>query len=112
MQQWEAWRRRAGAEVASAGSGPTKPRGAAPVAPQPKRGLTYKEKQELAGIEAAIEAAETERDACRTAAEDPVVATQHVELQKRYDALAAAQARVDALYARWQELDEKRAAAE
>jgi ATP-binding cassette subfamily F protein uup len=76
----------------------------------PSRRLTYKEKEELKKIEARILTAEGELSRCRSAAEDRSIQTNHVELQKRYDALAKAQATVDGLYARWQELEQKRGA--
>jgi ATP-binding cassette subfamily F protein uup len=39
--------------------------------------------------------------------EDPATAADPKRLHERCQALAEAQARVDALYARWQELEEK-----
>ena len=44
---------------------------------------------------------------CREAAADPSVAADHKALARRLDALAAAQAEVDRLYARWAELEAK-----
>ncbi len=77
-------------------------------ATRPKR-LGYLEQRELDGMEQAIEAAEASLDDARRAAEDPGIASDAAALQQRYEALQAAQAEVDRLYARWAELDAKRA---
>jgi ATP-binding cassette subfamily F protein uup len=61
-------------------------------------------------METAVLAAEAAVDACRRAAEDPAVASDPSALQSRYAALDAARAEVDRLYARWAELEAKRAA--
>ncbi len=71
----------------------------------PPRKLKYSEKLELEQIEGRILEAESALEKARAAAEDPKIASDHVELQKRYAALEAAQAEVDRLYARWQELE-------
>jgi ATP-binding cassette subfamily F protein uup len=48
-------------------------------------------------------------EACRAAVDDPAVASDPGALQARVAALETAQAEVDRLYARWAELDAKRA---
>jgi len=58
-------------------------------------------------MEHAILDAETALEACQRAVEDPSIASDPVALQGRYTALEAARARVDHLYARWAELEEK-----
>ena len=73
--------------------------------------LTYSEQREWAQMESTILAAEHALEACRTAAHDPAIAADAVVLQQRYAALRAAQERVDRLYARWAELEEKQAPA-
>jgi ABC transport system ATP-binding/permease protein len=73
---------------------------------KPKR-LGYREQRELEGMEARILEAEARLDASRRAAEDPAVASDHQALAELLRALAAAQAEVDALYARWAELEAK-----
>ena len=65
------------------------------------RKLSYKEKLELERIEAEMAEAEAAQRACQAAADDPAVSSNHVELQNRYAALAAASARVDHLFERW-----------
>jgi ATP-binding cassette subfamily F protein uup len=106
LEQWQAAReaRRA------AGAAPA-PRPAAPLATagRPAKKLAWRELREWEGMEAAILAAEQEVERRRAAAEDPAVATDAAELTARCAALAAAQAEVDRLYARWSELEERRA---
>ena len=75
---------------------------------KPKK-LSFNEQKEYDGMEAAIAKAEGEVKACEAAVNDPAVATDHVELTKRCETLATAQRRVEQLYARWQELEDKRA---
>jgi ATP-binding cassette subfamily F protein uup len=72
--------------------------------------MSYLEKKELAGIETAITEAEAELEESIRREQDPSVASDAAELQARFDAREAAQARVDSLYARWQELEAKREA--
>ncbi|NUQ48873.1 MAG: hypothetical protein HUU27_03005 [Phycisphaerae bacterium] len=58
-------------------------------------------------MEQAVLEAEAAAEAARRAAEDRLVMTDHVALTQRYEALHAAQQRVDHLYARWAELEAK-----
>ncbi len=76
--------------------------------PRAKR-LSYLEQREWEGMERAILAAETSVEACQRAAEDPSIASDPVALEASYAALEAARAEVDRLYARWAELEAKRA---
>lgn len=85
----------------------TKPRAAAkPVAASaPKaRKMSYKEKQEWDGMEAAIMAAE-ELVVERSAAVEAAAQSGHATLTAACHALEAAQKDVERLYARWQELE-------
>ena len=86
--------------------------------PSPQRGegerargrgkrLGYLEQREFDAMEAAILEAETAVDTCRRAAEDPGIASDPAALQARLEALEAARAAVDRLYARWAELEAK-----
>jgi ATP-binding cassette subfamily F protein uup len=70
-----------------------------------KRG--YLEQREWDEMEARILAAEEALSACRAAAADPGVASDHVALRQRLAALGDAQAEVDRLWARWAELEAK-----
>ncbi|MCU1276747.1 MAG: transporter related, partial [bacterium] len=83
-----------------------------PSAPEPKkaeakaRKLTFKEKQELEGIEAAISTAESKMAELQATLEDPTIyKSRSAEVPALVAALDAARADVDRLYARWQELE-------
>ncbi len=77
-----------------------------PAAPRPRK-LSYREQQELAGIEAAILAAEARVVTCQASVEQAVPAG-HVALSEACRALQNAQHAVEQLHARWQELEDKR----
>ncbi|HBR51434.1 MAG TPA: ABC transporter ATP-binding protein [Nitrospira sp.] len=79
--------------------------------PSKRKGLSYKEQKEWDQIEARILKAEERVGICQASADDPSIASSAVELQERHTALHAAQAEVERLYARWTELEEKRAQA-
>ncbi|HVR70385.1 MAG TPA: ABC-F family ATP-binding cassette domain-containing protein [Vicinamibacteria bacterium] len=106
--QWEMGGRleaeKAALEAARRGKPGPPSRAAAPG--KPKR-LTYREQREWDEMEARILEAERRLEACARAASDPAVASDHAALSPRVAALAAAQAEVDALYARWAELEAK-----
>lgn len=70
-------------------------------------GLTASERKELQQMEATIEEADERVARCAQAMEDPEGAGDHVESQKRWEALQAAKAQLAALYARWEELEAK-----
>ena len=72
----------------------------------PKR-LTASEQKELKEMEATIHEAEGRVERCVRAMEDPEVAGDHVEAQKRWEELEAAKKHVEALYVRWEELEAK-----
>lgn len=120
LAAWETWRRtqRAGRSPAATPPGPAAgaltPAASSAAAPprdepRPKR-LSYKEKLELEQMEARIAAAEEQLRACRAQIELPQVSTNHVELQRWCGALQEAEAQVEALYARWHELEARSAA--
>jgi ATP-binding cassette subfamily F protein uup len=90
---------------------PKAEKSAAPVkipAPAKAKRLSYKEQQEWDGMEAAIMEAE-ETLAARHADVEGAAGGSHVALTEACRAMDAAQAEVDRLYARWQELEGKRA---
>ena len=102
--QWEAAR-----EVSATPMPPDR----APVArasqrERPRR-LGYLEQREWDAMEGAILDAERAVETCRRALDDPAVASDPEALQERVAALEAAEAEVDRLYARWAELDARRA---
>src|SRR5207248_976700 len=69
--------------------------------------LTYIEQREYEQMEQTLLDAEERLAAARRRAEDPAIATDAATLQERFAELAAAQAEVDRLYARWGELEAK-----
>src|SRR5205085_1181728 len=69
--------------------------------------LSYQESRELAGIEGRITVAEQELQIRHKALEDPEVMGDHVRLQNVLAEMAKAQKIVDALYARWAELEQE-----
>jgi ABC transport system ATP-binding/permease protein len=107
--QWELGQRMAEGAVSLAAAAarprPGIPRPGAP-GEKPKR-LSYREQREWEQMEAQILQAEQRLTAGQRAAQDPAVASDHKALGERLAALAAAQAAVDDLYARWAELEAK-----
>jgi ABC transport system ATP-binding/permease protein len=75
---------------------------------RPRR-LGYHEQREWDGMEQAILDAEEVLDARRREVDDPAIASDPTALQERYAALEGARLEVDRLYARWAELEAKRA---
>ena len=86
----------------------TAPSSARPAPASKAKRLGYLEQRELDAMEATILAAEEKLAAAQRAAEDPSIAADANALQQRYTELTAAQAEVDRLYARWEELEAKR----
>jgi len=104
--QWERGRRLE-AERAVLAANRAKPRPTRAVVPDKPKRLSYREQQEWDQMEARILEAEQRLEECSHAAADPVVASDHAALGQRVAALTTAQARVEALYARWAELEAK-----
>lgn len=75
---------------------------------RPPKPLTYGEELELAGMEERIGQAEVELARVEALLADPTVQANAEAVAERYRAVASAQETVDALYARWTELEEKR----
>jgi ATP-binding cassette subfamily F protein uup len=98
LSQWETWKE-------------SQPRGGdgAPAAAAPARALTPEQSKELGGLESKIRAAEEKLAAARSALADPAVSADAGELAKRHAKASDVQAKVDALYARWDELEALRA---
>jgi ATP-binding cassette subfamily F protein uup len=72
-----------------------------------KKKLSYLEAREFSGIEERVEAADGRLDAAKARVADPEVAVDATKLTEALAEMEAAQAEVDALYARWAELTEK-----
>ncbi len=73
-----------------------------------RKRLGFKEQREYDGIEAAVHAAEEAARCAETLLHDPVIVADHVKMARACQALDVAQAKVATLYARWQELEDKR----
>jgi ATP-binding cassette subfamily F protein uup len=73
----------------------------------PSKRLTWNEQQEWTRIEKDIASAEKQAAEYESQLADPALAADHKKMHTLCDQFAAARARVDALYARWQELEEK-----
>jgi ATP-binding cassette subfamily F protein uup len=109
--QWEERRDRRDEAQASPKLAP--PRAQASLPPslkeeKPKR-LSYKDKLEWEQMEGKILAAEAALAAAQQALEDPAVATDSAKVQARCQDLEKARQEVERLYARWSELEAKRA---
>ncbi len=109
--QWEEWQ---SAQKTAKNVGalkdqpPPKTAGNGNKAPAPaKKKLSYQESRELAGIEARITDAEEELQVRHKALEDPEIMGDHLRLQNVLAEVAKAQKIVDALYARWAELEQE-----
>jgi len=70
-----------------------------------RKKLSYLEQREWDGMEAGILAAEERLARARARADDPAVASDAAELERRHRALDEARTTVDRLYARWAELE-------
>ena len=107
LAQWERWiaeRNGRGNKKGRTGEGKARRR-------RKRKGLTSQEKNEHRLIEASIEAAEIELEATRPALEDPAIAADAVKLQECYATHEAARTKVETLYRRWEELEQKLAQA-
>ncbi len=101
--QWEA----------SLGQGPQKkeapnrPSGQPDTRPAKPKKLSYKEAREHETMEARILAAEQALEQAEALMHDPAVTSDPARLRTAYDAMQIAQSAVEALYARWAELEAK-----
>ncbi|MGZ6311163.1 MAG: ABC-F family ATP-binding cassette domain-containing protein [Bdellovibrionota bacterium] len=107
--QWEQWQaERKGAEKRT---GPAQPAPSPRAETQVKKKLSYLEAREYAGIEQRIAEAEQVLQARRAEMENPGIASDGPRLLAAHAELEAAQKDLDALYARWAELEGKADAA-
>jgi ATP-binding cassette subfamily F protein uup len=104
--QWEVWQRQQELKK-TAGTRPDRSPAAATRPPPTKKKLSYIEAREFETIEQRVAEAEAIVKAKRAALEDPAIASDGPRLIAASAELEAAQQAVDALYARWAELDEK-----
>jgi ATP-binding cassette subfamily F protein uup len=107
--QWELW------QAESKGSAEKQTRTDQPApssrSETQKKKLSYIEAREYAGIEQRIADAEQVLQARRVEMENPAIASDGPRLLAAHDELEAAQKNLDALYARWAELEDKAGAA-
>ena len=107
VSQWLAARREpvpaARAQVAAPPTAPPRSRA-------DSRKLSYREQREWDGMEEALLAAERRLEEAEAAASDPAIATDAAALQDRLAAVGERRREVERLYARWVELEEKKAA--
>jgi len=93
---------RAAANPAASGSGAAA--GAAPV----KRRLSYKEQRELDALPAQLESMDTERAALQAQTADPkFYSRDHAEVAATLKSLSDLEARIEAAFARWEELESR-----
>ena len=106
LAQWEdfreAEREKAKNSVAPV---PAPVKAAAPV--KAKKTLSTKEQKELETMESDLHAAEERLKAAKTQLEDPAVATDVTKLLERQKLVDAEKTKVEALFKRWEELEEK-----
>jgi ATP-binding cassette subfamily F protein uup len=110
--QWETWQRAQLAQTtAKSADGKQSSRPAMDEAPPTaaRKKLSYSEAREFASIENRIHEAEQILHVKRAALEDPTVTSDRMNLQNACTELDDAQKSVDALYARWAELEQKQA---
>jgi ATP-binding cassette subfamily F protein uup len=109
--QWEQWQAQRSkldikSDAATATAMSQTPTSSMPAAPTRKK-LSYLEAREYASIEQRVEEAEQFVRVKRAELEDPANATDAPHLVSAQTALDAAQQALDALYARWAELEKK-----
>ena len=111
-QQWEEWqidqlRKGSGESITTPAAKESSSNGAA--SGSSKKKLSYLEAREFSTIEEKVEAAEDRLQGGAGSDRRPAVAIDSTRLQAALAALDEAQDAVDALYARWAELEAKRA---
>ncbi|RLE24427.1 MAG: ABC transporter ATP-binding protein, partial [Acidobacteria bacterium] len=86
----------------------TRKKGSAPREKKKKQGLSYLEKREYEGIEEQISAAERELETSAASLEDPAVVSDAHKAHEAFEAHNEAQLKLDQLFERWVELEEKK----
>ncbi len=108
--QWEAWLNAQHIHLKQKTSSSTIGNGD-PRELKPKK-LSFNEQREYDGMEARILQVEGECAACRATMDDPTVASNHLRLQETLEVLQGAEQKLEQLYTRWEELEDKRRAYE
>jgi ABC transport system ATP-binding/permease protein len=104
--QWELWQSERKSEVKTTGQAEPSTAPSQP-APPAKKKLSYLEAREYAVIEQRIAKAERLLQSKRAEMENPAIASDGPRLLATHAEMEAAQKDLDALYARWSELEEK-----
>jgi ABC transport system ATP-binding/permease protein len=103
LGQWESWYADERAAIASEASSEAKASRSSPSSP--RRKLSYKDQRDLDGIEGRIAAADARLAGLEAEQASPEVASNSGRLVELMAQIESAKADVDALYARWSELD-------
>ena len=104
LSQWEAWYAAEREEITAAAER-DRPASARAQSSAPKRKLSYKDQRDFDSIEARIAAAEARLVALETEQARPELASNASRLVELIAHIESARAEVDALYARWSELE-------
>lgn len=107
LSQWEAWLEERRAERSQAGRPAARQEAETSKASASKKRLSYLEQREYDGMEERIISAEQRVKECDGALHAPETVSDPVRLDVCYRDLQRAQAEVEALYARWAELEAK-----
>ncbi len=103
--QWDDWQRNQLSQRSS--NEKTSPQSSRPPMAGTKKKLSYLEAREYASIESTVEAAENSLRIKQSALNDPAIMSDAPRLQIALHEVQEAQQKVDQLYARWAELEEK-----
>jgi ABC transport system ATP-binding/permease protein len=106
--QWETWQAERKQEAQASTRDGSRTTGATKTASASKKKLSYLEAREYDEIEQRVDDAELVLEAKRTQLKDPAIASDGPRLMSAQTELEAAQDKVDALYARWAELEKKK----
>jgi ATP-binding cassette subfamily F protein uup len=109
LREFEEASARTIAAAAAVSQPPSAPAAAAAPSSPAKKKLSYNEQREYDSIEASIAAAEKKAADLEAKLNDPALISDHQAYAKACDAAGAAQAEVQRLYGRWEELEAKRA---
>jgi ATP-binding cassette subfamily F protein uup len=109
LREFEEASARTIAAAAAVSQPPSAPAAAAASSSPAKKKLSYNEQREYDSIEASIAAAEKKAADLEAKLNDPALISDHQAYAKACDAAGAAQAEVQRLYGRWEELEAKRA---
>ena len=108
--QWDAWQMAQRSKDKAAtenGTGGARATESDTIPANTKKRLSYQEAREFASIETRIAEAEALLQTKHVELDDPAITSDHLKLQASLAEMAAAQENVDALYARWAELEAK-----